>query len=383
MDQPTGQELKQWLHLLGCGFDRARFSELLRDLTGPEELLGLSDAELSGQFGLSPAQIAALRKPPDMATIDRQMRAMERLSIELVPAHDPRFPVNLFRMRQHPPAIFLKGKLEPIDELAVGIVGPRNATPYGTKVARHLARELAPTVTIVSGAAAGIDSVAHEAALDAGGRTIAVLGCGIDVDYPATNAKLRERIGSGGAGALLSIFPPGTQPHRHNFPQRNYVLAGLSLAVVIAEAATKSGALVTARAAADEGRAVYAVPGDITRPNSEGSNQLLRDGAAVCTKPADILADLEFELRARLMDLRMERGATDAPPPPPTPARIDDPLQRVLFEAIRHHPVSHDDLIERFVPDRMSIGDLSSALLMLEMENRIEQMPGRLYAPRL
>lgn len=377
---------RDWLRLLSCGLDRHLLSTLTAGLASPGELFDFPDQRLQEQFGLSPAQCAALRRRPDPKVLDEQLRTMDREKITLLPAGHPDYPENLFKMRQPPAVLFVKGRLERHDTLAVGIVGPRNATPYGISVAQHFAREFAPTLTVVSGAAAGIDSAAHEAVLATGGRTIAVLGCGIDVNYPANNAQLRARIGSGEAGALVTIFPPGTQPHRHNFPIRNYVLAGLSLAVIIAEAAKRSGALVTARAAADEGRAVYAVPGDITRRNSEGSNQLLRDGASVCTKPSDIISDLEFTLREELLELLQrpsptQPATTDSPSPAaPGPA---NPIERVLLDAIRHHPISHDDLIEQFVPARMTIGELSTALLMLEMNGAIEQQPGRVYAPRL
>jgi DNA processing protein len=292
-------------------------------------------------------------------------------------------------MRVAPPAIFVKGAIEEIDRLAVGIVGPRVPTNYGMEVARMLARDFAPTLTVVSGAALGIDSAVHQEVLEHGGRTLAVLGCGIDQNYPARNEPLRRRIGEGREGALISIFPPGSRPLRGNFPQRNFVLAGLCLAVVVVEASATSGALVTARAAGEEGRPVYAVPGDITRRNSAGSNALLRDGATACTSATDVLADLQGMLAEELEMLRERRaqhGLTIAPATAGEDAprsEADSPVEAMVLRVIQHSTISHDDLINQFVPGNMSMGDLSTALLMLELKGKIQQLPGRFYGPRL
>lgn len=309
--------------------------------------------------------------------------------MRLLPISHPEYPRNLFHMRTPPPALFVKGALADIDALAIGIVGPRHATSYGLEVTTALVRDLAAPFTIVSGAALGIDSRAHATALRHGGRTIAVLGCGIDVDYPAQNRPLREQIAEEG-GALVSIFPPGTQPLRGNFPVRNFVLAGLSLAVVVVEASARSGALVTARAAGEEGRPVYAIPGDINRVNSEGSNALLRDGAIALTSAADLVGDMEPMLAGDELDTLRRRRAqglgiapgeeTDTAASPPLPATTQEAR---LLEAIRHSPTSHDDLMARFVPAVMDVGDFATALLTLEMDGHIHQMPGRVYAARL
>lgn len=383
----SGEELRAWLRLLGCRLDRPALSAIVGRIRSPLEVLDSSDAELAGRFSLGDKQLEALRRTPRTEAIERQFAAMERHGIELVPLGDPDFPRNLFEMRTPPPAIFAQGRVEDFDALAVGIVGPRAATSYGAAVAGRLARDFAPTLTVVSGAALGIDSVAHEAVLEAGGRTIAVMGCGLDVNYPAGNELLRRRIADGN-GALLSAYAPGVQPLRGNFPARNFILAGLCLAVVVVEASSRSGALVTARAAGEEGRPVYAVPGDITRRNSEGSNALLRDGAIACTSAADVIADMEAMLHGELEALRRRRERPPQPVPEASsaPAAADKSLapgEFLLLDVIRHAPVSHDDLMARFVPERLSVGDLATALLMLEMKGRISQMPGRIYAPKL
>ncbi|MCC6547397.1 DNA-protecting protein DprA [Candidatus Sumerlaeota bacterium] len=377
---------RQWLRLVGCSLDRATLGGALANAESPEELLEAGDEELAARFHFSPRHIQQFRRQPPPALLDKQMGTMEKQGIDLVAVSDRAFPRNLFRVRVPPPAIFMRGKIEDADALAVGIVGPRIATTYGLTVTKAFARDFAPTMTVVSGAALGIDSAAHGAVMDAGGRTIAVLGCGLDVNYPAGNERLRERIAAEG-GALVTTYPPGTQPLRGNFPARNEILAGLSLAVVVVEASATSGALVTARAAGEEGRPVYAVPGDVTRKNSVGSNGLLRDGAIACMSAGDVLADLEAMLIGELEGLRdRRRGGIQDPAGrgPEAPATTSNtPQENLLLAAIQHSAVTHDDLMAQFVPSRLSVGDLSTALLMLEMKGMIEQLPGRLYSPKL
>ena len=375
--------LRAWLRLLSSPLDRRVLAELCGAVGDPEELLGLSDAELAARFNIAPKQLAQLRTEKRAASIDAQLAAMDRFAIQLIPVADPEYPRPLFQLSIRPPALFVRGQLEVFDALSIGIVGPRDATPYGIQMTERLCREFAPVLTIVSGAAMGVDSRAHATALDAGGRTIGVLGCGIDVDYPALNRPLRERIAAGAQGALVSTFAPGTPPLRGHFPMRNVILAGLSLAVVVVEAGARSGALTTARAASEEGRQVYAVPGDVTRANSAGSNSLLRDGASVCTCAADVLGDLEGMLHGSLrtlLDQRQGRGqgvaAAASSPAAPAPG-----LERDLLRRIQHHPISHDQLVAALVPETASIGELANAVLMLEMKGLIRQDPGRIYAP--
>ncbi|MEO8377107.1 MAG: DNA-processing protein DprA [Candidatus Sumerlaeota bacterium] len=383
------QSCREWLRLVGCSLDRATLGGALANIEEPGQLLDAGDEELAAQFHFSPRNIQQFRKQPATAIIEKQMRTMDERGIDLVAVSDRAFPRNLFRVRVPPPAIFVRGQIEDVDALAVGIVGPRMATSYGLSVTKAFARDFAQTMTVVSGAALGIDSAAHEAVMNAGGRTIAVLGCGLDVNYPAGNERLRERIAREG-GALISTYPPGTQPLRGNFPARNEILAGLSLAVIVVEASTTSGALVTARAAGEEGRPVYAVPGDITRKNSAGSNALLRDGAIACASAGDVLADMEAMLTGEMESLRERRGGredseqtTGKKIEAATPAASNTPEENLLLAAIQHSAISHDELMAQFVPARLSVGDLSTALLMLEMKGKIEQLPGRLYSPKL
>src|SRR5947207_8671155 len=226
---------------------------------------------------------------------------------------DPNYPALLGAIPS-PPTLYVRGAVTVDDALALAIVGARDATPYGVEVAERLAGELAARgVTIVSGLARGIDAAAHRGALAAGGRTLAVLGCGVDVVYPPENAPLVAQIAE--RGALVSQFPPGTPPLAQNFPARNRTLAGLALGVVVVEAAERSGALITAGLAADLGREVFAVPGRITSPASRGANGLLKDGAKLVGHWSDIVAELSEPWRERIAAAGTS-VATTAPPAP-------------------------------------------------------------------
>ncbi|PYL26791.1 MAG: DNA-protecting protein DprA, partial [Verrucomicrobia bacterium] len=230
--------------------------------------------------------------------------------IELRPG-DPRYPALLGAIPSAP-ALFVRGELHTDDALAVAIVGSRRATPYGIAAAERLASDLAARgVTIVSGLARGIDTAAHRSALAAGGRTLAVLGCGVDVVYPPENGPLVRAIES--HGAILSQFPPGMPALAGHFPARNRTLAGLALGVVVVEAAERSGALITAGFAGDLGRETFAVPGRITSPTSAGANRLIQDGAKLVTCWQDIVSELPEQWRRAVRGLSAPSGEHEAP----------------------------------------------------------------------
>src|SRR5438874_3259706 len=209
---------------------------------------------------------------------------------------DVRYPVLLRNIPDPPPLLYVDGQVEPVDVQAVAIVGSRHATLYGIRIARTLAEELSRLgFTVVSGMARGIDRVAHEGALAAGGRTLAVLGCGLDVAYPPDHTQLRAQVAE--AGALLTEFPLGSPPLAAHFPRRNRILSGLSLGVVVVEAAEGSGSLITAKLAAEQGREVFAVPGPIDAPTSRGTHGLLKQGAKLTETVDDILDELLPQLQ--------------------------------------------------------------------------------------
>jgi DNA processing protein len=230
--------------------------------------------------------------------LDQEMARIERAGIAVITRDDADYPRRLAEIPAPPPVLYLRGTLLPEDDVAVAIVGTRRLTNYGREVATSLAGDLAAAgVTIVSGLARGIDAVAHQAALAAGGRTIAVLGSGPNVIYPPEHRTLAARITE--QGAVLSDYPPDRKPDAQNFPARNRIIAGLSRGVLVVEAPARSGALITVDFAADQGRDVFAVPGSILSPASAGCHKLLRDGARPVTCADDILEDLNLNVSRR------------------------------------------------------------------------------------
>jgi DNA processing protein len=279
---------------------------------------------------------------------------------------DPGYPPAL-AVAGTPPRLWVRGEVLPADALAIAIVGSRRPTAYGVEVAGRLAADLAIRgVTIVSGFARGIDTAAHRGALDAGGRTIAVLGCGVDVVYPPENARLVAAIEA--HGALVSQFTPGTPPMPHQFPIRNRTIAGLSLGVVVVEAAEKSGALITAGLGGDLGREVFAVPGRVTSETSAGCHGLLRDGATLVRDWADVVSELPEQWRRLVRDARHDSG------PPGVPDVPNDDDGRLLALLTPDEPQHIEHLIER---SGLAPARVGASLLQFELAGRARQLPGQ------
>ena len=288
---------------------------------------------------------------------------------------DAGYPSRLAEVPDAPATLHVRGALVDADALAVAIVGSRRATPYGLEVAETLAADLAARgVTIVSGLARGIDAAAHRGALRVGGRTLAVLGSGIDVIYPPENRRLAAEIAE--RGALLSQFAPGTPPLPQNFPTRNQVIAALSLAVVVVEAAEKSGSLITARLAAELGREVLAVPGRITAPESRGANRLIQDGAHVAMGWEDVVSVLPERWKARVTATVGIGRAGDAAAAGRGAVEGEPSGYRSILELLGEDPIDIDHVIER---SGLGAGRVSAALLELELEGRVRQIEGKRF----
>jgi len=267
-----------------------RLWPVLRARGGFEALLAAGEAELSDALGSRERARAVLRGPDDAEAL-RWAGELERSGIRLVSAFDDEYPKALLEIPDPPFLLFGLGQPERLRLPAVAIVGSREATRYGRDVAWRLSRELSQAgVAIVSGFARGVDAAAHEAALEGPGGTIAVLGCGLDVEYPREHRLLKEKLVS--RNLVLTEYPPGEEPRPQNFPIRNRIIAGLSAGVVVVEASRRSGSLITARLAADCGRDVFAVPGSVFSETSAGTHELLRDGAILCRTAEDVLAEL-------------------------------------------------------------------------------------------
>ena len=278
------RESDAW-YVLACAQLGARaVLRLLEAFQRPNAILAATPRDWTTRARLTASGCARLVEAANR-DVPTELTRLQRIGVRVVGLYDPDYPARLRAIPDPPAALFVKGTLAPDDQHAIAIVGSRRASPYGRHVAAELAAALAQRgFTIVSGMALGADAAAHEGCLHAGGRTIAVLGSGIDVIYPPEHADLYERIAA--AGAVISEMPPGVPPARNNFPARNRIISGLALGVVVVEAPEKSGALITASHALEQGREVFAVPGSVNSAQSRGSHQLLRDGAKLVTAVA-------------------------------------------------------------------------------------------------
>ena len=296
-------------------------------------------------------------------TLDETLRWAESPNHHLITLTDTRYPALLKRIYAPPPALMVIGNPQLLLDPQLAIVGSRQMTPYGRDIAFEFAKHLAEQgLTITSGLASGIDTQAHQGALAGKGHTIAVLGTGIDVIYPPQNRKLAEQIAE--HGCLISCFPLGMRPDKTTFPQRNRIITGLSLGVLIVEAALQSGSLVSARLAMEQSREVFAIPGSIHNPMSKGCHQLLQQGAKLVQSSADILQELSAYIMPQLTD-------TGNPKPALAPALdipIDPEYQAVLNE-IGSDPTPIDQLVDR---TQLPANVVASIVLMLEMQNLIE-----------
>lgn len=324
-------------------------------------------ARLQEVPGVGPATARALR---DAAWVDRLRTDQARTraaGLTVIVWGDPEYPVRLREIPSAPPVIYLRGALLPEDGAAVAVVGARHATAYGEGMAQELAQELARRgLTVISGLARGIDAAAHRGAIEGGGRTIAVLGSGLDRVYPPEHEALSRQVAA--AGALCSEFPLGTAPLRPHFPRRNRIISGLSLGVIVVEAGPGSGALITADHALEQGREVFAVPGRVHARYSEGCNRLIKAGAKLVEGWEDVLAELAPQVVPR------RRRA----------ARVAPPLELVgdearVYEVVRGGPLHIDAII---VQAGLGGGRVASALMTLEMKGAVRQLPGKRFEPR-
>lgn len=317
--------------------------------------------------GISTGMAQAMRRFPRARVLREDKARVARAGVRVIVWGDAEYPPRLQEIASAPPILYLRGTVEPGDATGVAIVGARHATAYGEGVAHELAVELSRRgLTIVSGLARGIDAAAHRGALEAGGRTLAVLGSGLDEIYPPEHRGLADEVAS--HGAVLSEFPLGTAPLRLHFPRRNRIISGLSLGVIVVEAGVGSGALITAHHALEQGREVFAVPGRVHARYSEGCNRLIKAGAKLVETWEDVLSELVPQLRHR--GLRREA----APPPPLLTA-----AEERVFDILAEGPLHIDALILRA---DLPGGRVASALVGLEMKGLVRQLRGKMFERR-
>jgi DNA processing protein len=307
--------------------------------------------------GLDQGTVTSIVASRESISPDAEMEALRRAGVKVYAWTDDRYPARLKEVDDKPPVLYVRGDLRPEDEWAIAVVGTRRATPYGRQAAEHFASDLArQRITVVSGLARGIDAVAHRAALSAGGRTIAVLACGLDLVYAPEHAKLAQEIIE--HGALISDYPLGTQPRSEYFPRRNRILSAVSLGVLVVEGDIDSGSLITARVALDQNREVFAVPGSIYSPSHRGANKLIQEGnAKLVSRTEDILEELNLTMATHQLELK-EVAPADA-----TEAR--------LLRLVSSQPV-HIDEVQR--ASGLPIATVSSGLALLELKGVVRQV---------
>jgi len=306
--------------------------------------------------------------------LDRHIKLIKKNNVTLIPLDSEFYPVSLKCIFDPPLVLFIKGEILPQDYFSIAIVGTRLASFYGRTMSEKLSRELAEKgFTIVSGGARGIDTFSHQAALRAKGRTLAVLGCGLDIVYPPENRKLFEEIAE--KGAMISEFPLSTRPDKGNFPMRNRIISGLSLGVVVIEAPHKSGALITVTHANEQGREVFSVPGHADSFVSKGTNQLLREGAKLVENADDIIEELEPILKSKIYELKAVSPEVVEEKKILIEPKLSEEEARV-YNLLALGPLDLDDIV---VKSKLPAGVASAMLTMLELKKFVKQSPGKIF----
>lgn len=342
------------------GIGAVRLQALINHFGDLEAAWNAAPAELA-QAGLGAKLVERILQARSGVDLERITEGIEKQGIQVLTWEDEAYPARLKEIDQPPPVLYIRGEYLPDDLFAVAIVGTRRVTPYGRQVTEELAAYLgANGLTVVSGLARGVDALAHSAALQAGGRTLAVLGSGVDRIYPPEHRALAEKIME--RGAILSDYAPGTAPDASNFPPRNRIISGLSLAVVVVEAGETSGALITAEFAAGQGREVFAVPGNILAPQSKGTNRLIQQGALPLLTPQDLMQALNL---TRIGEHKAMRKIIPG-----------DAVEAQLLNALSDQP-SHVDEIRN--QTGLPIEKVSATLALMELKGMVRQVGGMNY----
>ncbi len=344
------------------GIGVVRFVALVKHFGSPQAALEATPKELNTMPEIGEKVARALKGQVDEKHAEDQLAKLDHHNARLVSILDTDYPDQLKRIYDPPPFLIVKGDFRPEDRLAVAIIGSRMSSEYGRQVAEMLSRQLCKSgLTIVSGLARGIDSISHLATIAVGGRTIGVLGCGLDITYPPENKKLYQQVAD--SGAVITEFEFGVRPEKFNFPARNRIISGLSRGVIVVEARKGSGALVTAQHAVDQNREVFAVPGNITSVASYGANELLKQGAIPVTQAPDVLLALGIDPQTRA-------AAKERP-------RVSLPeAEQLIYDNLSTQPQLVDSLSNSV---HRPVGEVLSLLLSLEMAGLVRQLPGKLF----
>ncbi len=361
--------LHYWIALNSIhGLGPAGIKKLLSHYSSPKEIFEESDSTLRKDLFFSPDVIAQIKNPDTLDKAQHQVTWCQEREVTILSLMDKQYPTLLKETFSPPPILYVRGSPSLLSSTCIGIVGMRKSGPYGKQACEHFVKGLVDRgITIVSGLALGIDSIAHQTCLNQGGKTVAVLGCGVDKIYPASNKKLAQAILD--QGAIISEFPPGTPPLHNHFPRRNRIISGLSAGVLVVEAAKKSGSLITAHYAMQQGRDVFAVPGSIFSERSMGTFHLIKEGA-IPVRSVDSICD-HIEV--------ISHSALKSPPPSkPTapPLHLLNEEEKRLLNTLSDTPQRVDQLSETI---KKEVSELYTLLLNLELKGAVMQVAGQQY----
>lgn len=334
---------------------------LLEHLGSAERIWKADTKILESVNGIGPATVEYINRERIKIDPVSSWDNMIKQGIRMILHDDIEYPQSLKSIYDPPPYLFIKGEILPSDSMAIAIVGSRKASNYGLLTSKWLASELAKSgLTIISGMARGVDSYAHLGALEAKGRTIAVMGCGLDKAYPPENRSLKEKIES--FGASISEYPPGSPPLAWHFPARNRIISGLSLGVIITEAGEKSGALITADMALEQGKEVFAVPGNIREKTHRGTHQLIKDGAKLVQGVEDILEELGIPIANTILNENKKISL--------------NPDEKKVLNCVNYEGIHFEELLEK---TKLPVNEVSAILMILETKRLLNRMPGNIY----
>ncbi|MBI4180749.1 MAG: DNA-protecting protein DprA [Chloroflexi bacterium] len=359
--EDSRKDLKYWVGFsLIPGIGRVRLTQLESYFGNLADAWTAAPSELK-HSGLDDGSIRTIISWRARISLETEMEKLESYGVKTITYHDHDYPSRLKEIYDYPPIIYLRGSLLPEDEWCLSVVGTRRATAYGRQVTEEIVADLVRSkITIVSGLAKGIDSVAHQSALEAGGRSLAVFACGLDTVYPSENANLARRIMQ--QGAIISEYPLGTKPKPEHFPRRNRIMSGLSLGVLVVEAGDTSGAMITAHMALEQNREVFAIPGSILSPASLGTNHLIQEGAKLVSDYTDILEELNLTVVAHQVEMK------ELIPPSDT--------ESLLLRQLGTEP-THIDAVCR--SSGLPVATVSSTLAMLELKGLVKQVGAMNY----
>jgi len=354
--EATNKDIKYWVGFsLIPGIGRVRFAQMENYFGNLENAWQASPADLK-HSGLDSNAIRAISTWRPRISLEAEMEKIDRYGVKVFTCHDPGYPTRLKEIYDYPPLIYVRGSLLPEDEWCLAVVGTRRATVYGRQVTEEIVADLAKSkITIVSGLAKGIDSVAHNSALEAGGRSIAICACGLDTVYPSENVNLARRIMR--QGALISEYPLGTRPRADNFPRRNRIMSGMSLGVLVVEAGESSGAMITAHLALEQNREVLAIPGSILSPASRGTNHLIQEGAKLVGDYTDILEELNLTAVAHQIEMKEIIPASDT--------------ESLLLKQLSAEPTHIDEICRN---SGLPVSTVSGTLTMMELKGLVKQV---------